>query len=189
VLREATNVLHWSIEPEKMNFSTTADTIYASFELVLRLEDGRGVTVFERTEEIPLKLSPEQYQAHARQRFAFQDMLAVAPGEYRALFLLKNKTATLSSFETRITVPPAESAGQPALACRSSSGRDAVPKRRQSKAFAAGQQYLVGAAMISPPRRPPGVFVRPGTSPGRWPGRQFVSISSRSTRRAADPSR
>ena len=107
VFREAGQAfVHWSIEPEKMNFATQANEIYASFELVLRLEDGRGTPVFERTEEIPLRVSQEQYRAHERQRFAFQDLLAVVPGDYRAMFLLKNKTAKdFSSFETRITVP------------------------------------------------------------------------------------
>ena len=80
--------VHWTIEPEKMNFGTQGSAIYASFELVLRLEDGRGGTIFEKVEEIPLKLTPEQYKAHERQRFAFQDILALVPGEHRALFLL-----------------------------------------------------------------------------------------------------
>ncbi|MGZ5468959.1 MAG: GWxTD domain-containing protein, partial [Candidatus Aminicenantales bacterium] len=142
--------LHWSIEPDKMNFSTEAGTIYASFELVLRLEDGRGATIFERTEEIPLKLSSDQYQAHARQRFAFQDLLAVAPGEYRALFLLKNKTARdFSSFETKVIVPPAEASEKAGLSVPLLYyGRSAVPEAQSKnlKAFVfGGQQYIVGA--------------------------------------------
>jgi len=157
--------LHWSIEPEKMNFGTQGDAIYASFELVLRLEDGRGVTVFERTEEIPLKISAEQYKAHERQRFAFQDLLAVIPGEYRALFLLKNKTAKdFSSFETRIAVPPAETSSaaafsEPLLFYARSVVPDA--QKRNLKAFAfAGQQYLVGARNEFTASSTLGVFVQ-----------------------------
>jgi hypothetical protein len=42
VFREAgQSFLHWSIEPEKMDFGTQGDSIYAGFELVLRIEDGR----------------------------------------------------------------------------------------------------------------------------------------------------
>jgi len=167
--------LHWSIEPEKMNFSTTADTIYASFELVLRLEDGRGVTVFERTEEIPLKLSPEQYQAHARQRFAFQDMLAVAPGEYRALFLLKNKTARdFTSFETRVAVPPADGPGTPVLSAPLLYyGRSAVPEaqRKNLKAFVfGGQQYVVGARNEFHASTALGIFVQARNAARLVPG-------------------
>ena len=142
--------LHWAIEPEKMNFATQGDAIYASFEFVLRLEDGRGRMIHETTEEIPLRISPEQYKAHERQRFSFQDLLAVAPGEYRALFLLKNKTAKdFSSFETRVSVPPAGASDRPALGVPLLAfSRSAVPEaqKRNLKAFAfGGQDYLVGA--------------------------------------------
>ncbi len=157
--------LHWSIEPDKMSFGTQADAIYSSFELVLRLEDGRGATVFERTEEIPIKLSPEQYKAHERQRFAFQDLLAIVPGEYRALFLLKNKTAReFSSFETKVSVPPAESAARPGLSAPLLFyGRSAVPEaqKRNLKAFVfGGQQYVVGARNEFPASSTLGVFVQ-----------------------------
>ncbi len=142
--------LHWAIEPEKMNFATQGDAIYASFEFVLRLEDGRGRMIHETTEEIPLRISSEQYKAHERQRFSFQDLLAVAPGEYRALFLLKNKTAKdFSSFETRVSVPPAGASDRPALGVPLLAfSRSAVPEaqKRNLKAFAfGGQDYLVGA--------------------------------------------
>jgi len=163
--------LYWSIEPEKMNFSTEAGTIYASFELVLRLEDGRGATVFERTEEIPLRITPEQYQAHERQRFAFQDLLAAAPGEYKALFLLKNKTARdFSSFETKVTVPPAEASGPASLSVPLLFyGRSAVPEaqRRNLKAFVfGGQQYVVGARNEFPASSTLGVFVQARNTAG-----------------------
>jgi len=148
IFREAgQSFFHWSIEPEKMNFGTQGSAIYASFELVLRLEDGRGGTVFEKVEEIPLKLTPEQYKAHERQRFAFQDLLAVVPGEHKALFLLKNKTAKdFSSFETRLAAPEEGRAGLsvPILF----HARAAVPEAQKNnlKAFVfGGFQYVVGA--------------------------------------------
>lgn len=142
--------LHWAIEPEKMNFATQGETIYASFEFILRLEDGAGRLVHETAEEIPLRLTPEQYRAHERQRFSFQDLLAVAPGEYKALFLLKNKTAKdFSSFETRVVVPAASGEGRsgigtPLLAHAAEDVPEA--QRRNLKAFAfGGRQYLAGA--------------------------------------------
>jgi len=167
--------LHWSIEPEKMNFASQGETIYASFEFVLRLEDGRGATVFERTEEIPLKVTSEQYKAHERQRFAFQDLLAVAPGEYRALVLLKNKTARdFSSFETRITVPPADASGAPALtAPLLYYARTPVPADQKGnlKAFVFGdQQYLVGARNEFPSSSTLGVFAQARNAGGLVPG-------------------
>jgi GWxTD domain-containing protein len=142
--------VHWTIEPEKMNFATQGSAIYASFELVLRLEDGRGGTVFEKVEEIPLKLTPEQYKAHERQRFAFQDLLAVVPGGHRALFLLKNKTGKdFSSFETTVVIPTEPEAGQAGLSAPLIfHAREAVPDAQKNnlKAFLfGGWQYIVGA--------------------------------------------
>ena len=173
VFREAGQTfLHWSIEPEKMNFSTQGSAIYASFELVLRLEDGRGATVFERTEEIPLRVSAEQYKAHERQRFAFQDLLAIVPGDYRALFLLKNKTAKeFSSFETPITVPAAEAAAGLSAPLLYYS-RTPVPAAQEEnlKAFVfGGQQYLVGARNEFPVTARLGVFIQARNTAGLVP--------------------
>jgi GWxTD domain-containing protein len=142
--------IHWAIEPEKMNFGTQGSAIYASFELVLRLEDGRGGTVFEKVEEIPLKLTPQQYKAHERQRFAFQDLLAIVPGRHKALFLLKNKTGKdFSSFETRVVAPAEPEDGQAGLSAPLIFyAREAVPDAQKNnlKAFVfGGYQYVVGA--------------------------------------------
>jgi GWxTD domain-containing protein len=98
--------LHWTLEPNRVNFAERNDALYASFELVVRLEDSAGRSVYEQTEEIPLKITREQYKQHERQRFAFQDILPVIPGDYRVLFLLKNKTGRdFSSQETRLSIP------------------------------------------------------------------------------------
>jgi GWxTD domain-containing protein len=157
--------VHWTIEPEKMNFGTQGSAIYASFELVLRLEDGRGGTVFEKVEEIPLKLTPEQYKAHERQRFAFQDLLAVVPGEHRAFFLLKNKTGKdFSSFETRIVAPAEPEAGRAGLSAPLIfHAREAVPEAQKNnlKAFVfGGWQYVVGARNEFTTASTLGVFVQ-----------------------------
>jgi GWxTD domain-containing protein len=157
--------VHWTIEPEKMNFGTQGSAIYASFELVLRLEDSRGGTVFEKVEEIPLKLTPEQYKAHERQRFAFQDLLAVVPGEHRAFFLLKNKTGKdFSSFETRVVTPAEPEAGQAGLSVPLIfHAREAVPEAQKNnlKAFVfGGWQYVVGARNEFTAASTLGVFVQ-----------------------------
>jgi len=190
---------HWSIEPDKMNFGTQGDTVYASYELVLRLEDGRGATIYERTEEIPLRMSPAQYRAADRKRFAFQDLLVLAPGDYRAMFLLKNKTAKdFSSFEIRITAPAAD--GSPALGPPLLYySRSAVPEAqaRNLKAFVfGGRQYLVGARNEFPTTANLGVFVQArNPAPGSSCLLELVSLDTNAvvasvplTEVAADPS-
>lgn len=98
--------IHWTIEPDRINFAENQGLYSAVFELTIRLEDLKGNPVFSRTEEIPLRLNREQFEGHARQRFAFQDLFPVLPGSYKLLFLLKNKTAKdFTSYETNIIIP------------------------------------------------------------------------------------
>jgi GWxTD domain-containing protein len=154
--------LHWTIEPEKMNFGARGEQIYAAFELVLRLEDRAGRTVLERTEEIPLRLTADQYKAHERQRFAFQDLLPVVPGDYKLLLLLKNKTAKdFSSTEMSLAIPPDGRAGLSAPLLHH--GLENVPEaqKRNLKAFALeGAQYAVGASNEFLPAETLGIYAQ-----------------------------
>ncbi len=154
--------VHWSFEPERMNFGETEDGFHASFEFVLRVEDPQGNPVFEKTEEIPLKLSPEQYKAHERQRFAFQDILPLVPGEHRLLFLMKNKTGKdFSSHQAAVLVPAPEEPGFSSLLLHH--GCEAVPGSELSglKAFVVGgDQYVVGARNEFLPDETMGIFVQ-----------------------------
>jgi GWxTD domain-containing protein len=100
----------WTVEPAKMNFDSAGNVFFASYELVLKLERADGTTLLEKTEEIPFRVTPEQFKAHERQRVAFQDVLPVVPGEARLFLLLKNKTARdFMSFQARLSVPAANS--------------------------------------------------------------------------------
>jgi tetratricopeptide (TPR) repeat protein len=138
--------VHWSIEPEKMNFGVSGETAYAGFELFLKMEDLKGNSIFETIEPIPLKMTLEQYKAHEHQRFAFQDILPVIPGEYNLLLLLKNRTGKdFTSHETRILVPGEGQAGFSSLLLHH--GQKPLPEAQRSnlKAFAlSGTQFLVG---------------------------------------------
>jgi len=165
VFREwGTAFLHWTLEPSRVNFAAKNDLYYASFELVIRLEDLKGRSIYELTEEIPLKVSPEQYKQHERQRFAFQDVLPIIPGDYRVLFLLKNKTGKdFSSQETRVSVPR-ESGGValgPLLLYRSKEP-DAGPGAKFLKAFCLdGSQFLFDPRNEFSQDSALGLFVQP----------------------------
>ncbi len=98
--------LHWSIEPDRMSFAQRGDVFYAGFELVVRMEDLKGSLVLEKTEDIPVRLTPAQYKTNERRRFAFQDLLPLVPGDYKLFFLFKNKTSKeFTSFDTTVSVP------------------------------------------------------------------------------------
>jgi GWxTD domain-containing protein len=160
-LRDGQYFVDWTIEPEKMNFDTVQNFIYASYELVLKLEKPDGTTLAEKTEEIPLRLTPEQYKAHERQRVAFQDVLPVIPGEARLLLLLKNKTSKdFMSFQARLSIPAGTGAA-PAGDILLYHAREDVPQtqKRNIQAFSlGGRHYIFNARNEFLPQEKMGLF-------------------------------
>jgi GWxTD domain-containing protein len=103
--------IHWAIEPKKVSFALYEDQYYAVFQIILKLEDMLGNPVFEKTDEMTVRITPEQYKTHERQLFAIQDVLPVIPGDYKLFFLLQNKTGkNFTSFQTNISNPEKTSA-------------------------------------------------------------------------------
>jgi GWxTD domain-containing protein len=155
--------IHWTVEPNKINFVERDGRYQAAFELVLRLEDGDGRLVLEKTEEIPLAVTPDQYKAHERRLFAFQDILPVIPGRFRLLGLLKNKSARdFTSFSVPIVVPDAEPAVRPGALILYHS-REPLGENRPGllRAFTLGRtHYLVNARNEFPPGSELGAFVQ-----------------------------
>lgn len=157
--------IHWTLEPSRVNFAQRNDAYEASFELVLRLVDDADRTVFEQTEEIPLRVSPAQYKQHERQRFAFQDILPVIPGDFKLLFLLKNKTGKdFSSQEARISVPrePGPLSLGPLLLYRAKEPAPVSVARPSLTAFALdGSQFLFDTRNEFPKEGMMGLYVQP----------------------------
>ncbi|MFW6159780.1 MAG: GWxTD domain-containing protein [Acidobacteriota bacterium] len=155
--------IHWSLEPSKINFSSYQGKPYASFQLILRLEDLEGRTILEKEEEIPLSLSPENFQKHERQLFAFQDVLPVIPGDFQFYVFLKNKTAQdFTSYQTRISVPQEnESPWLGKLLLYQT--KQALPQsqRDRLKAFTFnGNQYIHNCQSQFLPRKKIGLFTQ-----------------------------
>jgi GWxTD domain-containing protein len=143
--QDGLNFVHWSLEPDKINFSENQGLYSAIYELTVRVENKSGQPVLSWTEEVPLRLNQQQFETHARQRLAFQDLFPLLPGDYKLMFLLKNKTSRdFTSFETAISIP-AESSGSllsPLLFYHSFS----EAKDKQLKAFTFnGHEFLVSA--------------------------------------------
>jgi GWxTD domain-containing protein len=157
--------IHWSIEPDKMSFAQRDDAFYAAFEIVIRMEDSKGRLIQEKTEEIPIRLTAEQYKVHERQRFAFQDILPVIDGDHRLLFLLKNKTSReFTSLTAVVSVPQADGGPGPSSLLLFH-GRDKVPEAQRAnlKAFAFdGIQYVVSARNEFIPQESLGAYIQPG---------------------------
>lgn len=139
--------VHWTLEPERISFEQRGGVYVAQFELILRLEDPAGALLYQAQDEIPLRLNEEQYQSHARRRFAFQDVLPVVEGESRIHLLLKNKTGRdFTSVEARISVPADGGLGLSDLLLSHGEGAVAEAERGRLKPFAfQGRQFNVSA--------------------------------------------
>lgn len=155
--------IHWALEPKKINFVDRGGRYQASFELVLRLEDEQGSPIIEKVEEIPLAVTPDQYKAHERQIFAFQDILPVIPGRFRLFGLLKNKSAQdFTSFSAVIAVPE-EEAGIRSSPLVLYHNRERLGERwpQALRAFTfGGTHYLINARNEFPPQSEMGVYLQ-----------------------------
>lgn len=161
--------IHWALEPRRINFVDRGGRYQASFELVLRLEDGQGNPVLEKTEEIPLAVTPEQYKAHERRLFAFQDILPVIPGRFRLFGLLKNKSARdFTSFNAVITVSEEEAGIRPGplvLYHDQENLGERWPQALRAFTFG-GIHYLINARNEFPPQSEMGAYLQIFKSPG-----------------------
>jgi GWxTD domain-containing protein len=155
--------VHWTLEPGKINFALRGERYQAAFDLVLRLEDPKGTLILEKTEEIPLSLTPEEYKAHEKRAFAFQDVLPVIPGRFKLFGLLKNKTAgDFTSFIASLTVPEKNGELRPGglilYHSREKTGDNAA---RGLQAFSFGDyHYLVNARNEFPPGAGLGAYLQ-----------------------------
>lgn len=155
--------IHWTLEPRKINFVERDGRYLASFELVLRLEDEKGNPVLERTEEIPLTVTPEQYKAHERRLFAFQDILPVIPGRFKLFGLLKNKSARdFATFSATVAVPEPEPGTRPgALLLYHSREQLGEHASGTLRAFTfGGTHFLVSARKEFPPQSEMGAYIQ-----------------------------
>ena len=159
--------VHWALEPKKINFVARGESFQAVYDLILRLEDPSGNLLLEKAEEIPLTVTAEQYKAHERQRFAFQDVLPVIPGRFRLFGLLKNKTAQdFTSFSAPFTVLRPQENGPAGVLLYLSREKMGEGRGAALRAFAfADTHYLVNAQNEFLPPGEMGVFVQfPGAT-------------------------
>ena len=153
--------VHWTLEPSRVNFSLYKEKYYASFELILRVEDSSGNPILENEEEIPLAITPEDYKKHEHQVFAFQDILPIIPGNFKLFFLLKNKTTNdFTSFQTEVFVSGGDN--EPFLSdLLLYQDREPVKENQKEKlkAFAFdGYQYSINTQNRVLPQKEIGIF-------------------------------
>ena len=155
--------LHWSLEPSRINLFQSENKSYASFQLILRLENSAQQTILEKEEEIPFEVSLTSLTPRQGQKLAFQDILPIIPGKFTFHIFLKNKTAReFTSYQASINVPLIK--GQPYLAdLLLYLDREPLPSNQQNKAKAFsfnGYQYIFNSQAQFLPGKPIGLFTQ-----------------------------
>ncbi len=178
--------LHWALEPEIMSFTEENGQAYAIYELFIKIEDKKQRIIWEKNEEIPVRLTKEEFEAQGRRIFSFQDLFPIIPGQFNLHFLLKNKTVkefTSSSIEIEVPKPKAKfGLSQPLIYFL----REERPKSQQSlfQAFSFGQWlYRLNARSEIPAGAKIGLLIQfwPSADKGEKP-----SLLSFSIKRATD---
>ena len=147
-----------------MNFAQDqGDRYYASFRLIIMVEDLLGRRILEKEEEIPLSISPEDFLKYDKKLFAIQDLLPVLPGRFKLSFFLQNKTTKdFTSFQTDISVP--EDSKNPQLgSLLVYLAREQLPEVQQNnmKAFTFnGLHYVINSQNHLLPNRECGIYLQ-----------------------------
>lgn len=100
--------VHWTFEPSIMSFKEENGHAVAFYELIIKVEDKQERVIWQYKEEIPLRLTKEEYASQGNRIFSFQDLFPLIPGKYKVHFLLKNKTVkefSSASFDLEIPQP------------------------------------------------------------------------------------
>ncbi len=171
--------IHWAIEPKTVNFAFYENRYYAVFQIILKLEDMLGNPVFEKVEDMTMRITPEQYKTHERQLFAIQDVLPIISGNYKLFFLLQNKTAKdFTSFQTEIFIPEKNSGPYLSDLLLYHSQTEAAQSRRNAfKAFSfQGNQLTVNTENNFIPQENMGIYCQlyDSTSRGETRGADFL---------------
>jgi len=152
--------LHWAVEPDKVNLTLHDGNYYASYQLIMRMEDSNGNPILEKEEEIPIVVPPEQSQQMQNRIFAFQDIIPIIPGQFTFHLLLKNKTAgDFTSFQAAVVNPEIKTPhlSGPILYHTS----EILPDHQQSKLKAftfSGTQYIFNTQNNFLPQNSMGLF-------------------------------
>ncbi len=98
--------INYMVRFPKMSIATYRGKAYISMELVVKLETLEGKPVLQITKQLSSNLSRYQMRLMDRNGCIIADMVPIIPGEFRAIFLVKNKISKeFTYFEEVLEVP------------------------------------------------------------------------------------
>jgi len=120
---------------------------HGDFDVIGKIADRRGRTVYQFERRLPVEMSADQLQAVRAKPFSFQDLCPVLPGSYTFNILMKNRLSReFTSLEADLLVPEATAFAMSAPVLADRVDRNSR-YRGQTKSF-----LLAGTQVVPSPR-------------------------------------
>jgi GWxTD domain-containing protein len=130
--------VHYAVEPKKITVEDSGDRLEARFEVVGRVSDPAGKTVFQFEKIFPFSFNRDDVQGRYGKAVSLQDMFPLVPGRFTLDVLLKNTASReFSSVTVHLEIPtddPAPALGPILLA----HGKEKAGASIEKTPFAAG---------------------------------------------------
>ncbi|HUU51696.1 MAG TPA: GWxTD domain-containing protein [Candidatus Heimdallarchaeota archaeon] len=98
--------VHYAIQPEILSLDTYADKFYSQINLLGRISDLEGNTVFQYTKSYPMEFTRDEIPEVNSRPMTIQDSFPLIPGHFRFNCLLENAVSKeFTSFEKEIVIP------------------------------------------------------------------------------------
>ena len=147
VVRDASGFfeVHYAVEPKKISVEESGDRFEARFELVGRVSDASGRTVFQFERAFPFSFGHDDIGGKYSKSVSLQDTFPLVPGRYTLDLLLKNTNSReFSSVTAALTVPentPVPALGPIVLAY----GTEQMPASIEKTPFSAGGYHILAS--------------------------------------------
>jgi len=135
--------VHYAIEPERLSIYSYEDRYSINLEVLGRISDLKGKTIYQFQKTVPLEFTPDQLPELKAKRFSFQDVFPLIPGNYRFDLLIKNTVSKeFTSIEKNITIPQSSTSLQMSSLILSHKVRKYASKKHTNRAFQFGNLQL-----------------------------------------------
>jgi GWxTD domain-containing protein len=105
---QGTSFVHYlfELEPRRLTVEAGEDVYRGEFEIVGKIADPGGATVYQFERTVPVKMNKDQLNAVRAKPVSFQDLFPVVPGSYKLNILMKNRLSReFTSLEADLLVP------------------------------------------------------------------------------------
>lgn len=100
------NLVHFSLEPEKIVFNQYQNKVYAPLKMNIRITDLKGKGIYQEEKDVSIEMGEEKFKSLEGRICAIQGLIPLLPGDYVLNILLRNvQTKDFSSLERTIHSP------------------------------------------------------------------------------------